>query len=86
MPNYIVIEIQNGNVGEHAWAYDTRDDAEVKFYQVLAEVVKSPIETHTVMLMTDEGFVIDSKCYKHGAHVTTDKSTGGAVAYDGESV
>jgi hypothetical protein len=24
------------------------------------------VETHTVMLVTGEGFVLDVKCYKHG--------------------
>ena len=62
---YIVIELQNGVIGGNTWAYDTREDAEVKLYQVLAEVVKSPVEVHTVMLVTDEGFVIDCRCYKH---------------------
>ena len=62
---YTVIEMQNGIVGEHAWVYDTRADAEVKEYQVLSEVVKSPVAIHTVLLMTDEGFVLDTKCYKH---------------------
>ena len=65
MAKYIVIEMQNGIVGSNAWTYDTRAYAEVKEYQVLSEVVKSPVETHTVMLMTDEGFVLDVKCYKH---------------------
>ena len=67
MAKYCVIEMQNGIVGSNAWDYDTREDAEVKYYQVLSEVVKSPIETHTVMLITDEAFVLDSKCYKHPA-------------------
>jgi hypothetical protein len=65
MAKYIVLEMQNGIVGSNAWTYDTREDAEVKEYQVLSEVVKSPVATHTVMLMTDEGFVLDTKCYKH---------------------
>ena len=67
MAKYCVIEMQNGVVGDNAWDYDTREDAEVKYYQVLSEVVKSPVETHTVMLITDEAFVLDSKCYKHPA-------------------
>jgi len=67
MAKYIVVEMQNGIVGSNAWTYDTRADAEVKEYQVLSEVVKSPIAVHTVMLMTDEGFVLDTKCYKHDA-------------------
>lgn len=66
MAKYIVIEMQNGNIGGNNWAYEDRASAEVKMYQVLAEVVKSPVEVHTVMLVTDEGFVIETKCYKHG--------------------
>ena len=66
MSKYIVVEMQNGIIGNNAWTYNSRDDAEVKMYQVLAEVVKSPVETHTVILLTDEGFPLDTKCYKHG--------------------
>lgn len=62
---YVVIEMQNGIIGSNTWAYDNRDDAEVKYYQVLSEVVKSPIETHTVLLITSDGILIDFKCYKH---------------------
>lgn len=65
MGKYIVIEMQNGIIGGNNWAYDSRDDAEVKMYQVLSEVVKSPVAVHTVMLVTDEGFVLEAKCYKH---------------------
>lgn len=64
---YIVIELQNGAIGGNTWAYEARDDAEVKYYQVLAEVVKSPVAIHTVMLITGEGFPLDVKCYKHGS-------------------
>lgn len=69
MSKYIVVEMQNGVVGSNAWTYDTREDAEVKEYQVLSEVVKSPVAVHTVMLMTDEGFVLDCKCYKHSGGI-----------------
>ena len=67
MAKYIVVEMQNGIVGTNAWTYDSRDDAEVKMYQVLSEVVKSPVAVHTVMLVTDEGFVLETRCYKHDA-------------------
>lgn len=63
---YIVTEMQNGIIGNNSWVYDDRPSAEVKLYQVLAEVVKSPIAVHTVILHTDEGFILDCKCYKHG--------------------
>ena len=67
MARYVVIEMQNGIVGGNAWCYDNRADAEVKEYQVLSEVVKSPVATHTVMLVTDEGFVLDCRSYQHEA-------------------
>lgn len=67
MAKYVVIEMQNGIIGGNTWAYEDRASAEVKLYQVLSEVVKSPVATHTVMLVTDEGFVIDYKCYRHDA-------------------
>lgn len=65
-PKYTVIELQNGVVGTNAWTYESRADAEVKMYQVLAEVVKSPVEVHTVMLVSDEGFTLERKFYRHG--------------------
>lgn len=65
MSKYIVVEMQNGVIASNSWVYDNRADAEVKLYQVLSEVVKSQVDVHTVMLITDEGFVIDCKCYKH---------------------
>ena len=71
MNKYIVIELQNGAIGSNYWVYDDRNDAEAKYYQVLSEVVKSPIDVHTVMLVTEEGFPIDTKCYKHGGEPET---------------
>ena len=65
MGKYVVIEMQNGSIGANYWVYEERADAAEKLYSVLSEVVKSPIETHTVMLVTDEGFLIDCKCYHH---------------------
>lgn len=65
MDKFIVIEMQNGSIGGNNWSYDDRADAEVKFYQVLADVVKSPVEVHTVMLVNGEGLVLDCKSYDH---------------------
>ena len=65
---YIVIEMQNGYVEGRAWPYDTREDAEVKWHQVLSEVVKSPVAVHTVMFVTDEGFEVEKpRVYKHSS-------------------
>lgn len=65
MAKYTVIEMQNGYVENRAWPYENRADAETKFYQVLAETVKSPVAVHTVMLVTDEGHVLETRCYHH---------------------
>ena len=65
MAKFIVTEMQNGIIGSNSWVYENREDAEVKLYQVLAEVVKSPVAVHTVVMHTDEGFVLECKCYKH---------------------
>jgi len=80
--------MQNGNIGSNNWAYDSRDDAEVKMYQVLSEVVKSPVAVHTVMLVTDEGFVLETKCYKHEPEPTPDafEYEDGANTQEGEEV
>jgi len=67
MAKYIVTEMQNGVIGNNSWVYEDRASAEVKLYQVLAEVVKSLVAVHTVILHTDEGFILDCKCYKHDA-------------------
>ena len=65
MDMFSVIEMQNGIIGSNAWTYNNQADAEVKFYQVLTEVVKSPVAVHTVMLVDGYGNVIDTKCYHH---------------------
>ncbi len=66
MDKFTVIEMQDGVIGGNYWAYDSREDAEVKFYQVLAEAVKSTVAVHTVMLVNGEGTVYELKCYHHG--------------------
>ena len=65
MSKYIVTEMQNGVIGNNSWVYEDRASAEVKLYQVLAEVVKSPVAVHTVMFVTDEGFEIEKPRYFH---------------------
>ena len=67
---YVVVEMQNGIVEGRSWCYDDRPSAEVKYYQVLAEAVKSPVDVHTVMLMTDEGHLLDAPKFYH--HETTE--------------
>ena len=64
---YIVIEIQN-NDGSVAHLFDAFEDklqAESKYHTVLAAAAVSNLAVHTAYLCTDDGRVIESRCYKH---------------------
>lgn len=76
MAKYVVTEMQNGVVGGNTWAYDSQDDAEVKMFQVLSEVVKSPVAVHTVTLETDEGWQIERRCYHHQTEAEAEAEAG----------
>ena len=66
---YLVIEIQNtnGNVAHLFDAFDDRNQAESKYHHVLSAAAVSAVPVHTAMLCTDDGFTLESKCYKHEA-------------------
>ena len=64
---YTVIEMQDGQIGGNHWTYEARADAEVKMYQVLSEVVKSEVPTHTVQLQDERGQQLFLTCYDHGS-------------------
>lgn len=68
MQTYVVLEIQtsaDGTVGNLVSAYDTRGAAESAFHSILAAAAISALPTHAAVLMTNEGSVIDSRCYTH---------------------
>lgn len=65
---YIVSEIQSfatGQVNVLNTAHNTREDAEAKFYTLCAGGCKTSLPNYTVMLFTDEGFILDTKNFKH---------------------
>ena len=70
MANYILQEIQTNN-GTTALVtpviYPNREQAESAFYTTCGSAVISQVETHTVMVYTEEGFPIPelTKCFKH---------------------
>lgn len=70
---YIVIELQNtnGSVAHLFDAYDDRNQAESKYHLVLSAAAVSQIPVHTAVLMTDEGFTLESKCYEHEVQPVT---------------
>ena len=78
MPKYLVTEIQhwaNGSVQNPTWSYDDRNKAEAKFHTVLAAAAVSTLPVHSAILFTDEGFTLESKCYKHGEEPETEEAT-----------
>ena len=67
---YKVIEIQtnaDGTSGNSVFDYDNRADAEAKFHTVAAAAAKSAVLVHTVVMLTSEGALVKSECYKHPA-------------------
>ena len=65
---YITLEIQHfadGNVAVLPTKYDTRNDAEAKFYTLCAAGCHTDLPLYTVMVMTTEGFVLDQKVFKN---------------------
>ena len=68
MSKHLVIEIQTfdtGAVTTQTWAYDTQLSAEVKYHTILASAAGSALPEHAAVLMTSDGYGLESKCYKH---------------------
>lgn len=67
---YIVIELQtnvDGTVGNLVYAYDNINEAENKFYMVLASAAISLIPIHSVVLLDNTGICLRTGCYRHEA-------------------
>ena len=67
-PRYLVIELQtntDGTMSSQVTSYDDRDQAESKFHTVLAAAAISSKPIHSAMLITAEGFTLETKFYKH---------------------
>ncbi len=65
---YIVSEIQSfatGQVNVLNTAHNAREDAEAKFYTLCAGGCKTSLPNYTITLFTDEGFILDTKNFKH---------------------
>ena len=70
MAKYLVIELQTNTdetMGSQVTSFTERDKAESKYHTVLAAAALSAKPVHAAMLITNDGFTIESKCYKHDA-------------------
>lgn len=65
---YIVIELQKnaeGQVANLVTAYNTLAEAESKYHSILASAAISDIPVHSAVILSEEGFPVANKCYKH---------------------
>lgn len=65
--NYIIIELQtnNGTTANIVTQYNSLPNAESAFYSICASAVISKVETHSVILADETGFVMKNECFKH---------------------
>jgi len=74
MTQYYIIEIQQAANGEYAhlvhYAFDedptqARLNAESTYHTILAAAAISNTLKHSATILSDEGFPVEYKCYKH---------------------
>lgn len=66
---YIVIELQKnteGVVSNLVTSHNTLAEAESKFYSILAAASVNAVPVHSAVIVSEEGFPVANKCYKHG--------------------
>lgn len=65
---YIVIELQknaDGHVANIVTEHPTLAEAESKYHSILASAAISEIPAHSAVIVSEEGFPVANKCYKH---------------------
>ncbi len=64
---HIVIEIQkdNGEVSTLITAFDTKNEAESKFYQIMSVAAISQLERHSASILTEDGNCYMTATYEH---------------------
>jgi hypothetical protein len=65
---YIIIELQKnaeGHVSNIVTEHPTKDEAESKYHSVLSAAAVSKVPVHSAIIVSEEGFPVANKCYKH---------------------
>lgn len=65
---YIVMEMQKnpeGTVSNLVTDHDTLAEAESKFYTILASAAINDVSVHSAIIVSEEGFPVKYRCYKH---------------------
>lgn len=68
MTKYLVVEIQTWDTGAIQTptnAFDKREAAESKYHDILSKAAVGTLPKHAAVLMTNEGYVLESRCYEH---------------------
>lgn len=73
---YIILETQtynDGNVGTLINSYADKNEAESQYHKVLMAAAISNVPMHTCFMLTPDGYVIKSECYRHEAEEAQDE-------------
>ena len=62
---FIVIEMQNGVVGNNVWTYGSRDAAFSKYHSVLSVAAVSSVECHACVILYENGQIVESQYFEH---------------------
>lgn len=65
---FIIMEVQvfaDGGISTPCYAYSDKNKAEQKYHAILSSAAVSALPKHTCFMLTDEGYVVKSECYKH---------------------
>ena len=63
---YIVIEIQNGAVGQNHWAYADQNQAFSKYHSILSVAAVSAVDCHAAVILREDGLQIAAQAFRHG--------------------
>ena len=65
---YIVIELQknaDGVVSNIVTSHNTLAEAQSAYYSILASAAVSNVPVHSAIIVSEEGFPVEHKCFKH---------------------
>ena len=63
---YIVIELQNGAVGQNVWTYRTQNEAFAKYFSILSVAATSAVRCHAAVIIREDGLQIAAQSFEHG--------------------
>ena len=62
---YVVIELQNGAIGENSWVYEDINQAESKYHSILSVASVSAVDKHSAVILNELGYCVKSEGYDH---------------------